>query len=188
VKRANETLAEYQQMHHWFVWPDDAFPRTSTQKPRTNVIQQAVLSKLGSKPADGSSSPLSASNSLADLIARVTGRQLPNSAGDAELEKDLNLTSLDQVELMGALEDRYQLDLSETSFAALRTVGDLESLLHASFRRALDITIPAGCRAGPQPGSGSSLITCYCVPRFCFWVGRESKAGRTCATFEARFS
>jgi len=33
------------------------------------------------------------------------------------------------VELMGALEDRYQIDLSETKFASAATVGDLEKLL-----------------------------------------------------------
>ena len=40
VQRANETLAEYQRMRSWFVWPEEDFPRTSTQKPRTSVIQQ----------------------------------------------------------------------------------------------------------------------------------------------------
>ena len=33
---------------------------------------------------------------------------------------------------MGALEDRYQLELSEARFAAINTVGDLERLLHGS--------------------------------------------------------
>ena len=42
VKRANQHLAEYQQMRRWMVWPDDDFPRTPTQKPRTGVIQAAV--------------------------------------------------------------------------------------------------------------------------------------------------
>ncbi len=37
VKRANESLAEYQRMRTWFVWPENDFPRTSTQKPRRNV-------------------------------------------------------------------------------------------------------------------------------------------------------
>jgi len=46
------------------------------------------------------------------------------------LETDLNLSSLDRVELLGALEDRYQIDLSETRFAAVNTVGDVERILH----------------------------------------------------------
>jgi long-chain acyl-CoA synthetase len=42
VQRANETLAEYQRMRTWFVWPEEDFPRSSTQKPRRNVIRDAV--------------------------------------------------------------------------------------------------------------------------------------------------
>jgi len=41
----------------------------------------------------------------------------------------LNLSSLDRVELLSALEDRYQIDLSETKFSTINTVGDLEGML-----------------------------------------------------------
>ena len=69
VRRANESLAEFQRMRTWLVWPEEDFPRTSTQKPRTNLIQQAVLAKLGDGHGDGApASP------LADLITRLTGR------------------------------------------------------------------------------------------------------------------
>src|SRR5580658_10450618 len=40
VRRANESLAEYQHVRHWIEWPDEDFPRTSTQKPRKQLIQQ----------------------------------------------------------------------------------------------------------------------------------------------------
>ena len=122
VQRANQSLAEYQRMRAWFVWPEEDFPRTSTQKPRTNVILQAVQANLGSKSAD-SSSP------LAELLSRVTGRNSGELRPNADLEADLNLSSLDRVELLGALEDRYQIDLSETRFASVKTVGDLEAML-----------------------------------------------------------
>jgi long-chain acyl-CoA synthetase len=104
-------------MHEWLVWPEEDFPRTSTHKPRRKVIEQAVAQR--GKPASA--------GGLAELIGRVTGR----TAGDqkASLESTLNLSSLDRVELMSAIEDRYQIDLSETSFAAVQTVGDLERLL-----------------------------------------------------------
>ncbi|MBZ5667692.1 MAG: AMP-binding protein, partial [Acidobacteriia bacterium] len=46
VARANETLAEYQRMHAWFLWPEEDFPRSSTQKPRRNVIRDAVEAGL----------------------------------------------------------------------------------------------------------------------------------------------
>src|SRR5438477_12824513 len=125
VRSANDELADYQRMRRWFVWPEDDFPRTSTQKPRTNVIRQVVLAQVGEEQHDGTSS-----RALAELITRVKGKSAGQLRPDANLETDLNLGSLDRVELLAAIEDRYQVDLSETRFAALRTVGDLENMLH----------------------------------------------------------
>ncbi len=45
------------------------------------------------------------------------------------MESGLGLSSLERVELLSALEDRYQIDLNETNFANAATIGDLEKLL-----------------------------------------------------------
>ncbi len=124
VKRANNSLAEYQRMNHWVVWPEEDFPRTSTQKPLRNVIQQAMQAQMAQKP----SSPMP-SSALGELIEKITGRPRPPLSPDAHLESELNLSSLDRVELLSTLEDRYQIDLSETRFAAVNTVGELERML-----------------------------------------------------------
>jgi long-chain acyl-CoA synthetase len=124
VQRANQSLAEYQRMRTWVVWPEEDFPRTSTQKPLRSVIQQAVQAHLAEKsPNQITSSP------LAELMGQITGRRPSRLAPDANLESELNLSSLDRVELLSALEDRYQIDLSETRFAAVNTVADLERML-----------------------------------------------------------
>ncbi|MGA2369083.1 MAG: AMP-binding protein [Candidatus Korobacteraceae bacterium] len=125
VKRANQHLADYQQMRRWLVWPDEDFPRTPTQKPKTGVIQAAVEQHFASGDGHASASP----SALGDLIARITGRKRGPLAPDAQLDGDLNLNSMDRVELMSALEDRYQIDLNQADFTAMRTVGDLERLL-----------------------------------------------------------
>ena len=123
VARANASLAEYQRMRASFVWPEEDFPRTSTGKPRRNVIRDAV------EASSSGQSVASSASALSELVARVTGRSPQNLAPDAGLENDLGLSSLERVELLGALEDRYQVDLSETKFASAATVGDLEGLL-----------------------------------------------------------
>jgi len=64
------------------------------------------------------------------MILSISGRAPAHLADDAKLDEDLNLSSLDRVELLSALEDRYQLDLSETRFASANTVGDVEKMLH----------------------------------------------------------
>ncbi len=124
VRRANQGLADYQQMRRWLVWPEQDFPRTSTQKPMIAVIQQAVQRHFAS--GDGASASQGA---LQDLIARVTGRNVGPLTADAKLDGDLNLSSMDRVELMSALEDRFQVDLNEANFTKVSTVGDLERLL-----------------------------------------------------------
>jgi len=123
VEHANETLAEYQRMRAWFVWPEEDFPRSSTQKPRRNLIHDAVEAALRGQAPANAASPLS------ELLTRITGRPAHNLTPDANLESGLGLSSLERVELLSALEDRYQLDLSETEFANAATVGDLEKLL-----------------------------------------------------------
>jgi acyl carrier protein len=70
-------------------------------------------------------------SALSELLARVTGRSPQNLQPDTNLENELGLSSLERVELLGVLEDRYQVDLSETEFAIATTVGDLEKLLQA---------------------------------------------------------
>ena len=54
VARANQHLAEFQQMRRWLVWPDQDFPRTPTQKPKLSVIQQAVQQQFSSAARCGS--------------------------------------------------------------------------------------------------------------------------------------
>ena len=124
VQRANQSLAEYQLMRMWVEWPEEDFPRTNTQKPRRNVIRDVAQAQLLEKQVTGG-----ASSPLAELIARVTGRSAGALRDDANLDSDLGLSSLDRVELMSTLEDRYQVDLSETRFSAVRTLGDLERML-----------------------------------------------------------
>jgi long-chain acyl-CoA synthetase len=125
MKRVNDSLAEYQRMRIWTVWAEQDFPRTPTQKPRTAEILQTVQKQLTA----GIPKTASQSGILAELIARIRGGPAPTLSSQSNLESDLNLDSLERVELLGALEDRYQLDLSETAFSALTTVGDLERTL-----------------------------------------------------------
>lgn len=127
VKRANESLAEYQRMRMWTEWPQEDFPRTNTQKPKRQVVADFVRARIERPPSTALG--LAESSPLGELISRVAGRSVAALPENARLDSDLGLSSLDRVELLGALEDRYQLDLSETRFSSVRTVGDLERML-----------------------------------------------------------
>lgn len=147
VRRANQSLAEYQRIRRWWVWPDDDFPRTSTQKPRAQAIQEFVQAQsraIGSEPAE-----VTDGGTLAGLIGRVTGRAVKSLAPEASLAVDLNLSSIDRVQLLSAIEDRYQIDLNETDFAAASTVGELEEILRRPPARATQYRYPRWAQRWP---------------------------------------
>jgi long-chain acyl-CoA synthetase len=137
IQRTNEMLAEYQRMRTWFIWPGEDFPRSSTQKPRRNVIRDTVEAALRGQSSETAASPLS------ELLTRVTGRSPQNLSGNAQLEGGLGLSSLERVELLSALEDRYQVDLSETELAGATTVGDLELLIRGERGSRRELGVPS---------------------------------------------
>lgn len=127
IKRANEKLSEYQQIRRWFVWPERDFPRTTTtRKVRKRDVIEAVKVQTAGLIAR-QASPMS---SLAETIARVSGEIPGHLDPAANLTTDLKLDSLGRVELMSALEDRYQVELDEGAFTSVTTLGDVEKMIH----------------------------------------------------------
>ena len=128
VARANQSLAEYQQIRRWLIWPEPDFPRTPTHKPllaRIREVSQATLTKRGSMAME---------SSFAAEIAKLTGVQIADGSRNVSLETELNLSSLDRVELLSALESKYQVDLSEAKFSEAATVGQIEQLVRTPQR------------------------------------------------------
>lgn len=132
VERANASLAEFQRIRRWVIWRGEDFPRTATQKPRRAEIADAVRTLTANEPcihhANNVPSEMGGKTPLSELIARIS-KPDGNISDRTRLDSDLNLTSLDRVELLSALEDRYQIDLSESKFSAVQTIGDLSQLL-----------------------------------------------------------
>jgi long-chain acyl-CoA synthetase len=140
VAKANASLAEYQRMLHWILWPEPDFPRTPTGKPRLNLIATRAAELLGRASAPGAKKSV-----LDDVLAKFATL---SPAAD-HLERTLNLTSLDRVELMSALEQRFQVELNETSFANARTVADLEQLLREPAARRNEYIYPRWTQRAP---------------------------------------
>jgi long-chain acyl-CoA synthetase len=128
VKRANEQLAEYQQIRRWSVWPEPDFPRTATHKILKREVSdrfQPPAARLQSLSLD-LKNPLS--TGLATQISHITGTT-PATIDPATSLADLQLDSLGRVELLSALEDRYQVSIDEAAFTAATTVGDVQKIL-----------------------------------------------------------
>ena len=138
VDSANASLAEYQRMRRWLLWPDLDFPRTSTGKPRLPLVAYRAQEILNGQSAAQAATvwaslgppaelprPRSSRNAVAELAAKLSARE----GKPARLEQDLNLSSLDRVELMSALEAMFHVELNEAAFAEAKTVTEVERLL-----------------------------------------------------------
>jgi len=120
VASANARLADHQRIRAFSVWTAGPLPRTEgTRKLKRGAIRQWV--ETGAAPPAAA-----AGEGIESMLARfAAGRTL---GGDTSLEA-LGLSSLERVELMVALEDRFQTRLDETKFAGARTVDDLKALV-----------------------------------------------------------
>lgn len=120
IQKANRTLAPYQQIRQWQIWPDADFPRTPTQKPLLAEIRRRIESRANAERG---------LSGLPEWVARIKGGSKTPVSIHSRLGDDLNLSSMDRVDLLAYLEDRYQVDLDETRIAGATTVGDIEKLL-----------------------------------------------------------
>ena len=128
------------------------------------------------------------SKTISEIVASITKRSVRDIEPAASLDANLNLSSLERVELLGALEERYQVDLSEAGYSSLKTVADFDRALKGEVRSASNTTTPDGRSTGRQPGFVSLCIICCFDQQCSFSDGREFMGGRICGECEARCS
>jgi long-chain acyl-CoA synthetase len=126
IDRTNKSLAQHQQVRRWFVWPGEDFPRTATQKIRKQIVAERVKADLGGAVH---SVATSRADPLAEIVSHISKEALPQLNQDAQLGTDLKLDSLGRVELLSALEDRYQVDIDEAAFTDATTLADVEKII-----------------------------------------------------------
>ncbi|MFY9731834.1 MAG: AMP-binding protein [Candidatus Acidiferrales bacterium] len=129
IESANSRLAEFQRIRSWVVWPEPDFPRTPTQKPILARIREGALTQLTGRTPSDSATQSSAPSTVAGVLQRIAGGSASLNGG-----ADLQLSSIERVELISALEDRYQVDLSEADFSSATSVADLEKLVQKADR------------------------------------------------------
>ena len=142
VDEANLSLAEYQRIRRWLVWPDLDFPRTATGKPRLPAIASRAVRILQGQAGGSEEEAGQLGSVLAKFMRSV-------AAPDRHLEKELSLTSLDRVELMSSLEEMFHVELSEAAFAKAKTVGDVERLLEQPAARRTEYVYPRWAQRAP---------------------------------------
>ena len=98
IAEANRHLEPYQQIRGWSLWPAEDFPRT----PSTLKVKRGE-------------------------VARQLARGVVPEAAPKPFPEDLSaLSSLERVDLIASLEQRYGVELSEESFAKMGTSEELQ--------------------------------------------------------------
>jgi len=156
IENANSGLAEYQGVRMWIMWPELDFPRTLTGKPRLSVIAARAARILDGQPVGDPEgvgadfSPASSSGSALDqLLERFSVSRGGGTRAGSHLELELNLSSLDRVELLSALEERFHVELNETAFADAKTVADVERVLQQPAARRSEYIYPRWTQREP---------------------------------------
>src|SRR6266404_3160952 len=117
---ANTTLADYQQIRTWFIWPEPDFPRTPTGKPRLATIA-ARAGELLNVALGFSSTSSSSGTTQIDQLAKFLSSTSSTSLA--------SLSSLERVELLSALEHRYNIEINESAFSQANSVADLQKII-----------------------------------------------------------
>lgn len=108
IKKANDQLESFQRIQTFTLWPERVLPRTSTGKLKRMAIAQGTV---GDRIAEEES---------------MVQRLLSGKTKDSE---ELELSSLDRVELMVELEEQSGVELDDRAFASARTAGEITKLL-----------------------------------------------------------
>ena len=130
VAAANTSLAEYQQIRRWLLWPEPDFPRTPTGKPRLSLISSRAATLL---------------NSTEHVIPSEERNLLSSFASATSLPPETSLkdlSSLDRIELLSSLEHRYNVELNETQFANAKSVAEIQQLLLQPSVQRTDFAYP----------------------------------------------
>ncbi|MCW5967215.1 MAG: AMP-binding protein [Blastocatellales bacterium] len=150
VNRANHMLSEPQRIRRWSIWPDEDFPRTpTTQKILKRVIAERIgtqgdtlQSPAGLWTGDGNDREF-----LRQQLTRILGAAPGKLGSENTLGADLKLDSLDRVELMSAIEERYQITIDEGAIRDSTTVGDLAQLVRSDSQNAYKFPDPSWARS-----------------------------------------
>ncbi len=134
VRQANLALLDHQKIRGISTWPAGELPRTEgTRKLKRREVHDWVARGGGAVAGQAHGSGVEA------LLSQLAGGR--SVGGDTTID-ELGLSSLERVELMVALEEKFGRPIDEAAFSRAGTVAALEQLVS---------TEPAEAEAPPEP-------------------------------------
>jgi long-chain acyl-CoA synthetase len=123
IAQANSSLDALSRITGYTVWNEAEFPKTTTLKIKKFAVKEAVEKGVAEDTHGGSS------DSLLNLISKVTGVDTKQIREESLLVTDLGLTSIDRLELVNYLEQEYRLDIDDSQIGLQTRVSELRQLI-----------------------------------------------------------
>ncbi|MBW2974547.1 AMP-binding protein [Candidatus Woesearchaeota archaeon] len=132
IKSANSRLSPYQHIQGFTVWSMEDFPRTSTMKIKKRAVLD-VLKKQGLKEGE---KPITAEDKLCSIISKIKEISPKGIRPNSQLAYDLNLSSLEMIELVSAIEQEFNIDIEDELITEKTTVKQLRDIIRKKASRA----------------------------------------------------
>ena len=170
VCAANAQLEQHQKIRDVAIWPAAALPRTEG----TGKLKRVEVARWIENGARPPAEP--AGDNLESIVARYARNRAVRA--DTTLD-ELGLSSLERVELMLAIEQKFGASVDESQFTAARTIADLRTAATSGAAvRPEPIVFPSWNRSGVAKLVRSISLATWILPiaRIFAWVraqGRE---------------
>jgi long-chain acyl-CoA synthetase len=151
IAEANRRLEAHQRIQSWSVWPGEDFPRTpSTLKLKRAEIAQRIGQGASTAKAEDAGS----------MLARLKG---------ANQGKELGISSLERVELLSELENKYGVELDERRFSEITSVDEINTLIHQAGEQPVRVErllLPRWTRSWPVRAFRFLFFQAVIIPLF----------------------
>lgn len=124
IKSANSKLSPHQQIQNFTVWHLEDFPRTSTMKIKKNIVLEILKKKT--KPEKTITTK---KDKLYSIISEIKNISIDKIKPNSRLTYDLNLSSIDRIELISAIEQEFNMDIEEDLITNKTTVNQLKNII-----------------------------------------------------------
>ncbi|MFA5109917.1 MAG: AMP-binding protein, partial [Desulfobaccales bacterium] len=121
-----------------FVLLNEELPKTRLGKVKIHEAQRLYRERAGKRYEKRQPAAAAELSPVGQTVVEVLARQIGDSriSPDDHLELDLGLDSLGLVELLAALEGRFNLKIKDDEFTGILTVGELIALIEAKHPEA----------------------------------------------------
>jgi long-chain acyl-CoA synthetase len=125
--RVNSELNVDQKVDDYLIWEGEDFPRTSSM----NIKKRQILEKLQESSEDKKIAADDNGHGKKDIYSIIQKIKKTRSAkgGEASLEKDLGMDSLDIMSFLSELEKQFDVDASQLEITADTRIKDIEEKL-----------------------------------------------------------